>query len=144
MLALLGACLGGKWPGRISPPSVLSSCQRLWRGEGEVNTQRLAEHDQWLATTTSALHSAIRAIWLELGSSGTLSEDTVLSLQRILATMRRQLDRLQRDVEATAGSQREPLCLSPIAHLTPQEKRDMLQALYEHFFEQEDPPARAR
>jgi hypothetical protein len=109
-----------------------------------VNTQRLAEHDQWLVTTTSALHGAFRAIWLELGSSGTLSEDTVLSLQRILATMRRQLDQLQREVEATAGSQREPLCLSPITHLTPQEKREVLQALYEHFCEQEDPPARAR
>ena len=108
-----------------------------------MNTQRLAEHDHWLAANTSALHGAIRAIWLELGSSGTISEDTVLSLQRLLATMRRQLDRLQREVEATAGSQCEPLCLTPIAHLTPQEKRDVLQALYEHFCEQEDQPARA-
>ncbi len=123
---------------------MLSSCQKLWKGEGEVNTQRLAEHDQWLATTTTALHAAIRAIWLELGSSGTVSEDTLLSLQHLLTSMRRQLDQLQREVEVTAGSQHEPLCLAPIAHLTPQEKREVLQALYEHFCEQEDPPARAR
>ena len=108
-----------------------------------MNTQRLAEHDHWLAANTSALHGAIRAIWLELGSSGTISEDTVLSLQRLLATMRRQLDSLQREVAVTAGAQREPLCLSSITHLTPQEKRDVLQALYEHFCEQEDQPARA-
>ena len=109
-----------------------------------MNTQRLAEHDQGLATTTSALHAAIRAIWLELGSSGTISEDTLLSLQHLLTSMRRQLDQLQREVEVTAGSQQVPLCLAPIAHLTPQEKREVLQALYEHFCEQEDPPARAR
>ena len=123
---------------------MLSSCQKLWKGEGEVNTQRLTEHDQGLATTTSALHAAIRAIWLELGSRGTVSEDTLLSLQHLLTSMRRQLDQLQREVEVTVGSQHEPLCLASIAYLTPQEKREVLQALYEHFCEQEDPPASSR
>ena len=122
---------------------MLSSCQRLWKEEGEVNTQRLAEHDQWLANATSALHDAIRAIWLELGSSGTISEDTLLSLQYLLTSLRRQLDQLQTEVETTAGSQHQPLCLTPIAHLTPEEKREVLQALYDHFCEQEDPPAMA-
>jgi hypothetical protein len=107
-----------------------------YRGDGEVNTKRLDEHDKQLAANMHTLQYAIRAIWLELGRSGTLSEETVISFQSILAMMRTRLDMLQREVEATAGFSREPACLNLIAHLTPQEKRDVLQALYEQFCEQ--------
>lgn len=109
-----------------------------------MNTKRLDEHDKQLAANTHTLHYALRALWLELGRSGTISEDTVISFQSILATMRTQLDTLQREVEATAGYQREPACLNLIAHLTPEEKRDLLQALYEQFCEQEEEQDRVR
>ena len=101
-----------------------------------MNTKRLDEHDKQLITNTHTLQSALRAIWLELGSSGTLSEETILSFQCTLAMLRTQLDTLQREVEATAGFFREPACLNLLAHLTPKEKRDVLQALYEQFYEQ--------
>ncbi len=101
-----------------------------------MNTKRLDEHDKQLVANTHTLQCVLRAIWLELGRSGTLSEETVLFFQSILAQMRTQLDMLQREVEATAGFSREPTCLNLIAHLTLQEKRDVLQALYEQFCEQ--------
>lgn len=108
-----------------------------------MNTKRLDEHDKWLAANTLTLQRAIRAIWLELGSSGMISEETVISLHRILATLRAQLDILQREVEATAGYHSEPACLNLIAHLTPEEKRDLLQALYEQCCEQREERDRA-
>ncbi len=101
-----------------------------------MNTKRLDEHDKQLAANMHTLQYALRAIWLELGRSGMLSEETVISFQSILAMMRTQLDTLQREVEATAGFSREPACLNVIAHLTLEEKRDVLQALYEQFCEQ--------
>jgi hypothetical protein len=109
-----------------------------------MNTKRLDEHDKRLAANTHTLQRAIRAIWLELGSSGTISEGTVISLQSILATLRAQLDILQREVEATAGYHGEPTCLNLIAHLTPEEKRDLLQALYEQFCERGEERDRAK
>ena len=103
-----------------------------------MDTKRLDEYDKRLIASTRTLRHLLRAIWLELGSSGGISEETVISLQGNLALMRAHLDTLQRAIEAAADYSREPACLNPIAHLTPQEQQELLKALYERFADQWD------
>src|ERR1700732_496311 len=100
-----------------------------------MDTRRLEEHDQCLTDNAQLLQQTVRAIWLEMGRSGTISEETGRRLHRTLSLMRAHLDALQRDVEATAGYRSERAILDLIAHFTFHEKLELLQALYEEWDE---------
>ena len=100
-----------------------------------MDTRRLEEHDQWLTDNAHLIQQTVRAIWLEMGRSGTIGEETVMRLHHTLSMMRMHLDALQRDVEATAGYRNERAILDLIAHFTFREKLDLLQALYEEWDE---------
>jgi hypothetical protein len=100
-----------------------------------MDTKRLEKHNQWLAENGYLIQRAVKAIWLELGRSGTISEETVIGLHRILSMMRTHLDTLQREVEATASYHSKHAILDLIAHFTFREKLDLLQALYEEWDE---------